>query len=330
MLFIAEAKTTYPPNGQIPNLEDDEKAYADVVKTITPLLPGDCEMETVGQLTTWSATKFGNEKRFDTWLEAVTAAADYARTGFASGPDQRRRDEALDGGDLAKLNSAIGSTGNTDDPQMKLRDKSRRWANCGLAAFQIREQLRVKGGDPVRLSNTTYRSGDGKALRDALLVKPTSAASVLLLDCQFPQVHNFVVEVHHDGSRYLAQGYQGAYFAHWWLGLDDSYSGKAPDDIVELRNRYGLGRPISLPDYESLIDGLATATSSTWPEVAAQWPELPFNPNVQEVDGIKARSGSPTFIVEVFELRQPAAARAALGGGNGSLSELATRGLSTN
>ncbi|MET8308808.1 hypothetical protein [Micromonospora sp. NPDC005173] len=90
-----------------------------------------------------------------------------------------------------------------------------------------------------------------------------------------------------------------------------------------------MGRPVKPLDYASLLDGLAKAISSGWEEAASQWRTLPFNPDRQEVDGIKQRSESPTFMVEVFELRKPAVARAALGG-NPSLSELATRGLTTD
>ncbi|MEU7655802.1 hypothetical protein AB0C41_27695 [Micromonospora taraxaci] len=329
MLFIAEDKATYP-DGQIPNLEDDEKAYGEIVGRIQPLLPKNFEEQALGQLVTWSATRFGDDKRFGTWVEAVKAATDCARKGFASGPDQRQRDQALDNADRDKLGVALLSTGRTDDKQLKLRDKSRRWANCGLAAFQIREQLSAKGGELVGQPAETFGEGKGAELRKALLVKPASARTVLLLDCQFPQVHNFIIEVHNDGSRYLAQGYQGAYFAHWWLGLDDSYAGTVGADILALRDRYGRGRPISPEDYASLVDSLVTAISSTWPEVAEQWRALPFNPDRQEVDGIKGRAGSPTVVVEAFEVRKPQAARTALGGGDGSLSELATRGLSAD
>lgn len=329
MLFIAEDKATYP-DGKIPNLEDEAAAYTEIAGRIEKLLPKGFEGEALGQLVTWSATKFGDDKRFDTWVDAVKAATDYAKTGFASGPDQRQRDQALDTAGRDKLGVALLSTGRTDDKQLKLRDKSRRWANCGLAAFQIREQLSANGGDLVGQPAETFRAGDADKLRKALFAKPASAETVLLLDCQFPQVHNFIIEVHNDGSRYLAQGYQGAYFAHWWLGLDDSYAGTAGADILALRDRYGRGRPISSEDYASLVDSLVTAISSTWPAVAEQWRALPFNPDRQEVDGIKGRSGSPTLMVEVFEARKPAAARAALGGGDRSLSELATRGLSAD
>ncbi|MDG4839044.1 hypothetical protein O7631_21210 [Micromonospora sp. WMMD967] len=329
MLFIAEDKATYP-DGQIPNLEDDGKAYGEIAERIETLLPEGFEGDALGQLVTWSATRFGDDKRFDTWVDAVKAATDYARKGFASGPDQRQRDQALDGAVLTKLDTALASTGRTDDKQVKLRDKSRRWANCGLAAYQIREQLKAKGGELAGKPAETFGAGEGDDLRKALLVKPASAKTVLLLDCQFPQVHNFIIEVHNDGSRYLAQGYQGAYFAHWWLGLDDTYAGTAGADILALRDRYGRGRPISTEDYASLVDRLVTAISSTWPQVAEQWRTLPFNPDRQEVDGIKGRSGSPTFVVEAFQVCNPEAARAALGGGDRSLSELATRGLSTD
>ncbi|MDG4758249.1 hypothetical protein [Micromonospora sp. WMMD710] len=332
MLIIAEERDTYPPNGQIPNLETDEKASDDIVSRIEALLPGDLKLEVVGALVNWSASILLPHRSFATWAEAVTAATRFARNDKALATDdsQRQRDEPVGGDDLTKLNVALASTGRTGDPQIALRDESRKWANCGMAAFQIREQLRDKGGEPVRLSGETYRAGNGDVLKKALLVKPASAATVLLLDCQFPQVHNFVVEVHHDGSRYLAQGYQGSYFAHWWLGINDSYSGDPSAEILALRERYGLGRPISPENYESMLDGLVAATSSDWQETANQWRTLPFNPDRQEVDGIRRRSETPTILIEVFELRKPAVARAALGGnGSASLSELATRGMKT-
>lgn len=39
MLVIAEERHTYPPDGQIPNLETDEKACGDILARIEPLLP---------------------------------------------------------------------------------------------------------------------------------------------------------------------------------------------------------------------------------------------------------------------------------------------------
>ncbi|MEU5785913.1 hypothetical protein [Micromonospora lupini] len=332
MLIIAEERDTYPPNGQIPNLETDEKACDDILTRIRSLLPGDRTGEVVGALVNWSASVLLPHQSFRTWAEAITAATSFARNDMAHAADhsQPQRGEAVGGDDLAKLNAAVGSTGRTDDPQIAVRDQSRRWANCGMAAFHIRERLREKGGEPVRLSGQTYGAGGGDALKRALLVQPANAETVLLLDCQFPQVHNFIIEVHHDGSRFLAQGYQSAYFAHWWLGINNSYSGEAPPGILALRERYGLGRAISSENYESLLDGLAVAISSGWQETANQWRTLPFNPDRQEIDGIRHRSETPTILVEVFELRKPAVARAALGGdGDASLSELAVRGLTT-
>ncbi|MBQ0991583.1 hypothetical protein KBX08_16015 [Micromonospora sp. H61] len=333
MLVIAEEKDAYPPNGQIPNLETDEKACGDILTRIEPLLPTDRRGEVVGALVNWSESALKPGQSFGTWAEAITAATSYAQREAALTTDnsQRRRDQAVDDDELVKLKAAVGSTGKTGDPQIALRDESRRWANCGMAAFQIREKLHAAGGKLARVSSETYGTGGGDALKKALFVKPVSTATVLLLDCQFPQVHNFIIEVHHDGSRYLAQGYQGTYFAHWWLGINDSYSSKKPTpQILALRERYGLGRAISPQDYATLLDGLVAAVSSDWQVTANQWPTLPFNPDRQEVDGIRRRSGSPTLLVEVFELGKPAAARAALGdNGVASLSELATRGMTT-
>ncbi|MFI6243051.1 hypothetical protein ACIBEF_24570 [Micromonospora sp. NPDC050795] len=333
MLIIAEEKDAYPPNGQIPNLETDEKAYGDILARIEPLLPTDLRGEVVGVLVNWSESALMPGQGFGVWAEAIAAATNYARREAARATDsgQRRRDQATEGVDLVKLNAAVGSTGRTGDPQIALRDESRRWANCGMAAFQIREQLRTAGGKPARLSHDTYGAGGGEALKKALLATPASDATVLLLDCQFPQVHNFIIEVHSDGSRYLAQGYQGTYFAHWWLGINNSYSAKeVPAEILALRERYGLGRAIRPEDYAALLDGLVVAISSGWQETANHWPALPFNPDRQEIDGIRRRSGSPTLLVEVFELGEPAVARKALGDtGVASLSELATRGMAT-
>ncbi|MGW5560550.1 hypothetical protein ACWER9_25420 [Micromonospora sp. NPDC003944] len=334
MLIIAEEKDAYPPNGQIPNLETDEKACVDILTRIEPLMPKGLRDEVVGALVNWSESALKPDQSFGTWAEAVAAATSYAQRDTARATDsgQRPRGQATDGVDLAKLNAAVGSTGKTGDPQIALRDESRRWANCGMAAFQIREQLSAAGGKPAQLSHDTYGAGGGDELKKALLAKPASAATVLLLDCQFPQVHNFIIEVHHDGSRYLAQGYQGTYYAHWWLGINDTYSAKeVPAEILALRERYGLGRAISSEDYATLLDGLAAAISSDWQATADQWPALPFNPDRQEIDGIRRRSGSPTLLVEVFELGEPAVARKALGDkGVASLSELATRGMTSS
>ncbi|MFI5925526.1 hypothetical protein ACIA3K_06025 [Micromonospora sp. NPDC051543] len=332
MLIIAEERDTYPPNGQIPNLETDEKANDEILNRIKDLLPDNLTLEVIGALVNWSASKLLPHRTFATWDEAIKAANRFVGNDMALLTDhsQRQRDEAVGSDEKLELSKALASTGRTDDEQIILRDESRRWANCGMAAFQIREQLRNKGGEPVRLSGETYGTGEGDALKKALLVKPASADTVLLLDCQFPQVHNFVIEVHHDGPRYLAQGYQGTYFAHWWLGINKSYSGEPSAEILALRERYGLGRPISRENYESLLDGLAVAISGDWQATADQWRTLPFNPDRQEVDGIRRRSETPTILVEVFELRKPAVARAALGGdAAASLSELATRGLTT-
>lgn len=333
MLIIAEERNTYPPDGQIPNLETDEKACTDILTRIGPQLPTDQRAEVVGALVNWSESALKPHQAFGTWAEAITAAISYVKhdgTG-ATGAVKQRRGLAVDGENLAKLGEAVLSTGNTDDPQIAVRDASRRWANCGMAAFHIREQLASKGGKPVQVSKETYGAGQGDALKKALLARPASAATVLLLDCQFPQVHNFVIEVHHDRSRYLAQGYQGAYFAHWWLGLNGNYSGTPTADILALRERYGLGRAISEQDHASLLDGLVAAISLGWQETADEWMTLPFNPATQEVDGIRHRSGSPTILVEVFELRDPKAARTALADdGVPSLSVLATRGLTAD
>ncbi|WP_406076020.1 hypothetical protein [Micromonospora sp. NBC_01638] len=196
MLIIAEERATYPPDGRMPNLETDEQACDEILTRITPLLPTDLRGETVGRLLTWSASTLLLDSNFATWAEAITAAKRYAQGEIAGATDsQRHRDEAIGGDDLAKLATAVLSTGRTDDPQIQLRDKSRQWANCGMAAFQIREQLRSKAGDPVRVSTQTYGAGKGAALKQALLVRPASAEIVLLLECQFPQVHNFMIEV---------------------------------------------------------------------------------------------------------------------------------------
>ncbi|WP_433538667.1 hypothetical protein ACQPZK_13730 [Micromonospora sp. CA-249363] len=332
MLIIAEERDNYPPDGQIPNLETDDKANDEILTRIKDLLPDNLKLEVIGALMNWSASKLLPHRTFATWNEAVDVAIRFARNdkALSAAGSLPKREEAVGSDEKLELSKALASTGRIDDPQIVLRDESRRWANCGMAAFQIREQLHDKGGEPVRLSGETYGAGKGDALKKALLVKPASADTVLLLDCQFPQVHNFVVEVHHDGSRYLAQGYQGTYFAHWWLGINKSYSGTPSAEILALRERYGLGHPISPENYESLLDGLAVAISGDWQATADQWRTLPFNPDRQEVDGIRRRSESPTLLVEVFELRKPAVARAALGGDSvASLSELATRGLKT-
>lgn len=332
MLIIAEEKTTYPPDGIIPNLDTEEKTYAAVVERIQPLLPEHGVEEVLGALVNWSASILRPARSFDTWAQAVQAATGYAGKDVKSTTEsQRQRTQAADGNELTRLGTAVGSTGRTDDARIVQRDRSRKWANCGMAAFHIREQLGARGGAPVRRAKHLHGSGTGDALKGHLLTLPASADSVLLFDCQFPQVHNFLIEAHADGRRYLAQGYQGTYFAQWWLGADDGYSGTPTAEIVALRDRYGRGRPIGQADYGSLLDGLVAALAAGWEQTAARWPSLPFNPDPQEVDGIRRRAGSPTFLVEVYELTRPGVARAALdGAADVSLSQLAASQLVTD
>ncbi|MBO4205779.1 hypothetical protein [Micromonospora echinofusca] len=324
MLVITEEQGNYP-DGRIPDLETDEKACEDIVGRISGLLPPDRVGEVLGTLVNWSASTLPPAQVFGTWAEAVTAATRYVQGDVRTVIDpQGRRDRShqVD----SQLGTAIRSTGRTDDLRIVQRDRSRRWANCGMAAFQIREQLAAHGGEPVLRARHTYQSGQGDDLRQTLRGLPATVETVLLLDCQFPQVHNFVIEAHADGRRYLAQGYQGSYFAQWWMGAEDGYSGEPPVGITGLRDRYGRGRPISPDDYRSLLDGLADTLAGDWRHVAERWRTLPFNPDPQEVDGIGRRAGTPSCTVEVYELTRPALARAALGGvPDVSLSELAVR-----
>ncbi|MEU4338324.1 hypothetical protein AB0F59_27335 [Micromonospora lupini] len=103
MLIIAEERDTYPPNGQIPNLETDEKACDDILARIRSLLPGDLTGEVVGALVNWSASVLLPHQSFGTWAEAITAATSFARNDMAHATDdsQRQRNEAVGGDDLA-------------------------------------------------------------------------------------------------------------------------------------------------------------------------------------------------------------------------------------
>ncbi|MEK8105734.1 hypothetical protein NKG94_12415 [Micromonospora sp. M12] len=167
MLIITEERDTYPPDGQIPNLETDEQACTEILTRIGPLLPTDLRGEVVGALVNWSESTLKPHQTFTTWAEAITAATSYAMREAARATDtgQRSRQQAVDGEDLAKLSAAVLSTGKTGDPQITKRDESRRWANCGMAAFHIREQLASKGGKPVQVSKETYGAKQGDALK---------------------------------------------------------------------------------------------------------------------------------------------------------------------
>ncbi|WDZ88282.1 hypothetical protein [Micromonospora cathayae] len=314
MLIIAEETATYPPNGAIPNLETDGAACEAVMNKILPMLPVGGKEQVFGALINWSASTLLPERAFGTWAEAVRAATGYARGDVASATDsQRSREQAADTEELVKLSGAVRSTGRTDDVRIVQRDQSRRWANCGLAAFHIREQLAAHGGQLVLRDKQTFGPGTGGDLHGLLSGLPADAETVLVFDCQFPQVHNFLIEAHADGRRYLAQGYQGTYFAQWWLGATEGYSGTPTKEIVELRQRYGGGRPVGGTDFDTLLAGLATAVAGDWQQTATAWPKLPFNPDRQEVEGIRHRAGEPSLLIEVYEVTRPAVVRSALG-----------------
>lgn len=150
------------------------------------------------------------------------------------------------------------------------------------------------------------------ALVDVLTGLPGNGY-IRLLDCSFPQVDTLLIEIHPDRRRYLSQGYQGAYYAQWWQGTDES--AMPPDkqisteDLEALRTcrrRFGMGRPIDDKLYDGFVRTLDDALSTgSWEGIAKCWMQLPFCPIKREMISTASRGGTPVLQVVPYDVQIP-------------------------
>jgi hypothetical protein len=282
MLTITEESARYPL-GQIPNLKTDQQEYQYVQGRLVGL--GGNASGALELLAGWSADVKKFKRTFATWAAAAQAALE------------------------------------TPQPMLDPAVQARRYANCGQTSEIVLESLQTRypalAGLKRNAVPVSYDTGNRANLRQVLVQVPAHG-NFLLLDCSFPAVHTFLLEVHPDGRRYLVQGYQGAYRAPWWQGTDDASLVIAPPinphnetqvtkynqavlTVTGARAVFGLGQAISAQAMTGLADTLVSAfDDGTWATFARAWPNLPFCPTSGETESVGLRGGAPAIQVTSF------------------------------
>ncbi|WP_229404897.1 hypothetical protein [Micromonospora sp. NBRC 110038] len=295
-----------------PYAEQIEQAFGQYQQTTGEELAEHERQAILAQLIAWSGP--AGKESFPSWPQAVRAAQMRVKTG----------------GFLGEKNTTIVQSRN--EGLFKMAMGSVNWANCGKTAENILAELRKKHptcADGIEAgTREKVGSGAGKDLLK-LLRKVPQEGQILLLDCSFPSVHTFLLEVHPNGNRYLCQGYQGTYYASWWTGKDEGgllvgeqqdkkISNEDRERLRRTRDDWGLGRSVNpnryddtvvllakafdeaaLPDigegeYDGIeVEKLRRQETAAWEVFAKFWPELPFCPVQRETDSIAKRTQRP-------------------------------------
>lgn len=201
---------------------------------------------------------------------------------------------------------------NTPEYGEALRAISRQWANCGETTRNVLARLRDNYDATISLTEVTdFKAGTSQALAAKLNSVPGSPAEIYILDCDLQGIHNFLVEAHSDGSRYLVQGYQGGYSALWWV--TDSAADPTDDrtdrsDVLSPRKAFGNGNNIT-PRYANFVKHLCAVVDNgfaakIWEKPV--WPQLPFRPADKAV---VAFNDLPYLRVSLYRVRNPQAVR---------------------
>jgi hypothetical protein len=198
-----------------------------------------------------------------------------------------------------------------------LRELSKTWANCGATTGNVLSRLRGNYGATVsRVEARYFEGGQSAGLTAKLREVPASAAEVYIFDCDLQGIHNFLIEAHSDGRRYLVNGYQGGYSAVWWVcdsvydPVDDRTDRR---DVAELRPAYGNGQDIAAL-YDNFTDMLARTVQSGFGDLIGQrpvWRLLPFRPT----DEAPLKFNNLPFMqVALFKIRNAQAVTNTIGG----------------
>ncbi|WP_329103769.1 hypothetical protein OG792_27765 [Micromonospora sp. NBC_01699] len=305
-----------------PYAEDIEQAFSQYQLSTGDELEEPQRQAILQQLVVWSGPE--HKEAFPSWQQAVRAAQMRLKTGGLLGLGNTTKVESRNE-DLFKM--AMSSVG---------------WANCGATAQNILVGLKKLHPSFVNGINgglsTKVGSGAGKRLAE-ILRKVPQEGQILLLDCSFPAVHTFLLEVHPKGNRYLCQGYQSTYYASWWTGKDEEgllvregletkVSNEDRFRLNQTRDNWGLGRSINSDRYNDMVSLLAKAfdaaslpdigegerhnvnveelrkqETAAWEVFAKFWPDLPFCPVKRETDSIAKRTQRPE--IEITEILVP-------------------------
>ncbi|WP_405106471.1 hypothetical protein OG559_21850 [Micromonospora sp. NBC_01405] len=304
-----------------PHAQDIESAFTKFIESSGEALDNPTKQSVLEQLIRWSGP--AGKEMFPSWLAAVRAANAKVKTGGLLGASRMEEAKAHN---EEHFNMAMGSVN---------------WANCGKTSdnilFELKKLHPELADGITNVERLTVPAGKGEAARQALSAVPQQG-QILLLDCTFPLVHTFVLEVHSNGNRYLCQGYQGAYFTSWWTGKDDSglNIGKEQDkDVTEadrirlngIRDGWGLGKTIPVDRFEAMVRTLAKALdiagaqdiaedhndsdkvaelaereTAAWRAFANFWLDLPFFPVKREADSIGKRTTRPEIQITRIQL----------------------------
>jgi hypothetical protein len=215
-----------------------------------------------------------------------------------------------------------GALNGTGDYTAAQREISMTWSNCGETAKNVLARLRANYGATIsHVSKDTFTSNNIAGLNGALMRVPPGAHQIYILDCDLQGVHNFLVEVHSNGDRYLVQGYQGAYSAPWWVS-DGLYEPTNPEtnlaDVVNLRPQYGNRVNIAgvYPNLVPILAALVQHGYNTDYAGTPAWRQLPFKPSDPAPTKIH---DLPYLQVDLFILRNPQVVYANMPGVNGSV-----------
>ncbi|GAA2121438.1 hypothetical protein [Actinomadura alba] len=198
------------------------------------------------------------------------------------------------------------------------------WANCGMTTVNILSRLRENYGATISHTERNDFTKDTVGLAvTKLKEKPAGPDEIYILDCDLGGLHNFLVEVHHDGTRYLVQGYQGGYSAIWWSSntpYDPVEREANKSDIDQWRTDWGGGDNIS-DRYDELLDLLALLVQDTQATKSGKsvWRQLPFMPGDNAALARKGAYNALDLRVDVYKLRNPAAVYGTLNARMGSL-----------
>ncbi|HZN71455.1 MAG TPA: hypothetical protein VFC00_07210 [Micromonosporaceae bacterium] len=321
MLTITEESAKYPEVGRIPDLGENEQAYAYVWAKFQILAGSEQALEAIwGDLVTWTGDP--TPRPYPTWHAAATAALlqhTTAQQKMASQGVGVRPQVIVSEESQASLSSVLSRA---DAPDVQ----ALAFSNCGKTAAAVLSGLEAVVPELAGLRVSAKAEEFDTDSREELMYRLGAAPSkgnVLLLDCSFPAVHTFIIEVRSDGRRYLVQGYQGAYHASWWQGTDETglYLTKPGDGAGELvkkryqadlnallaaRKTYGNGRSILAGEMHKFVHDTAAAFfDGSWSCFAKRWDELPFCPTTGEQYSIAQRGGTPTIEVTSYEFPDP-------------------------
>jgi hypothetical protein len=315
MLTISEESGTYPPDGKLPDLDNDEAAYVAVEQRVGTR--GDITPDVWAKLVAWSCDKAS--RTYLTWQAAIVAAADEVDV-----EQERRKAAATTPGHMAarEADDQIGARLGQVAPQV---ERARKFSNCGQTVILVLEGLEpsIPALAPLRQNSapvTINQANRGNL--QALLTHLPVLGQVSLIDCTFPAVHTFLIEAHHDGRRYLIQGYQGVYVASWWQGTEDAGLVLAPlnrgvadwqtkydatkNSLRAVRNRFGNRTAIAQHDWNAFVTNLTTAfAGGDWASFAIEWLNLPFAPTTGESESISKRGDIPTLQIATFDVPHP-------------------------